>query len=701
VVEQLFRKQSVVSSILTAGSSVRPAQYMCGVKFRVSAQQIYYVGVHNCEPHGAHNYVPLQKNMNKYSNQELSSLFSKMATSLLLDDEKKNMFRILAYKKAAETISTYNQEFYDLWKEEKLTGISGIGKGITALLNELFTTGHAKDLEEQIAKYPESVYFLQNIRGIGPKTALVLSEQLKIKNYELGINDNFEKIVTDKVIQLCKEHKIASLPGFGEKSETDILNAVQKYQTGGKKDKRINLFDAIPIAEKFIDYMKTCKDVEIIEVLGSLRRKMETVGDIDLAATSKNPESVIKHFASHKYAKGKIEQGENKASFEMPSGLHVDLRVINPDQWGSMLAHFTGSKEHNVALREYAIKKGMSISEWGIKMTKNTSSSGFVIPAKAGIQSISTRKTKSLDSRIRGNDRSGEEKLKTFKSEQEFYKFLGLQYIPPELRENRGEIEEAINGKLPKLIELQDIKGDLHMHTNFDVETSHDLGSSTPEEMIEKAIRLKYQYIAFSEHNPSMSKNSKTQKSEILKRKQEMVDKFNLKYEGKLHVFNSLEVDILPDGNMAIEEEHAKYLDFIVASVHSSFEQDKDKQTKRILKALSFPKVKVLGHPTGRLVQKRESISFDFAQVFEYCAKHKISPEISASPFRNDLRWDLILSLKSLDLRYIIDTDSHEKTEMDLMKFGVWNARKGWLTASQVINTWSLSEIKDFLLKQY
>jgi DNA polymerase (family X) len=619
--------------------------------------------------------------MKNYTNQDISSLFSKMATSLILDDGKKNMFRILAYKKAAETIKEYNQEFYDLWKEEKLVGIPGIGKGITALLDELFKTGHAKDLEEQIAKHPESVYFLQNIRGIGPKTALAIAKILTNTNNQNSRSQDpiNEKILIDKIIQLCKEHKIAALPGFGEKSETDILNAVLKYQKGAKKDKRINLVEALPIAEKFIEYMKTCKDVETIEVLGSLRRKMETVGDIDLAATSKNPESVIKHFTKHKYAKGKVQEGENKASFEMPSGLHVDLRVIAPEQWGSMLAHFTGSKEHNVALREYAIKKGMSISEWGIKTISNS---------KFQISTI----RKNLPE-IRSNH------LTTFKTEEEFYEFLGLQYVPPEIRENTGEIDAAIKNLLPYLLEVSDIKGDLHMHTNFDVSTSHDLGSDLPEKMVDNAIRLGYKYLAFTEHNPSMSKNSKIQKSEILKRKQDLVNRINQKYQMQVHIFNSLEVDILPDGSMAIEEEHTKYLDFVIACIHSSFEQEKEKQTKRILRALSFPKVKILGHPTGRLVEKRESITFDHQTVFNECSKRKIAVEISASPYRNDLNWQMIRSLKELDLKYIINTDSHSREEMDLMRFGVWNARKGWLTAKSVINTWSLSDIKDFLLK--
>lgn len=579
-----------------------------------------------------------------------------MAVSLSLADERKNLFRILAYKKASEVVAQSATEFHDLWKEKALDNIPGIGKGMKEHLDELFKTGHIKEIERQIAKFPESVYFLQDIRGIGPKTAWkIISSAAGRKLLYKATNG---KVIIDKLIQLCKEHKIANLEGFGEKSETDILQAVLKFQTGIKKSKRINLVDAIPVSEKFLEYMKNCKAVAKIEVLGSLRRKNETVGDIDIASASNSPEDVIKHFVNYKYAKSKVQEGENKAAIEIANGMRVDLRVVSPDQWGTMLAHFTGNKDHNVALREYALKKGWSISEYGIKVKKS---------------------------------------IKTFKTEEEFYKFLGLKYIPPEIRENTGEIEQSLKGTLPNLIELSNIKGDLQMHTNFNIEPSHDLGESTPEEMTEKAERLGYKYIAFTEHNPSLSKHTKKQISEILKKKQELVRKLNQKHRS-VHIFNSLEVDILPDGNLAIDEEHLKFLDFIIVSIHSSFEQDSQKQTARILRALQFPKVKILGHPTGRLVEKRDEIKFDHEKVFKECVKRKIAVEIAASPFRNDPPFLMLKDLKTMGVSFIIDTDSHSKNEMDLMKFGVWNARKGWLEAHDVINTRNLVEIKKILL---
>jgi DNA polymerase (family 10) len=484
-------------------------------------------------------------------------------------------------------------------------------------------------------------------------------------------------VILDKIIQLCKEHKISQIEGFGEKSESEILDSIEKYKEGMKKDVRINLIDAIVASQKLLGYMKTNKNVSQAEVLGSLRRRCETVGDIDIAVATTNPFAVIDHFVKFKYVKKVIEKGENKASIEMSNGNHADLRVVNPAQWGTMLAHFTGSKEHNVQLREYALKKGWSISEYGIKKTQNS-------PQRAGQAPLKTQ--------------SHNLNLKTFETEEEFYKFLSLQYIAPEMRENTGEIEIALKHRLPHLIELTDVKGDLHMHTNFNIESSHDLGESTPEEMVDAGIKLGYKYLAFSEHNPSLSKHNKKTISEILKRKQQLVDQLNKKYRGRLHVFNSLEVDILPNGELAIEEEHLKYLDFVTASIHSSFERSSKEQTDRILRALEYPKVKILGHPTGRLVQKRDEIKFDQTQIFEKCRAKNIAVEIAASPFRNDPPWQMLKDLKSIDVSFIINTDAHHKNDLNLMKFGLWNARKGWLTKQDVINTRNISEIQKYLL---
>lgn len=595
------------------------------------------------------------------SNSDISSLFSNMATALTLADEKKNLFRILAYKKAAETIKSYPSEMHDLWKEKALVGIPGIGAGMKGHLDELFRTGHVKEIERQINKFPSAVYILQNVRGIGPKTAYTLALKLRSKK-EKGKAIG-ERIILDKIIQLCKEHKIAEIEGFGEKSESEILDAVEKYKEGMKKDVRINLIDAIAGAEKLLGYMKTNNNVKQAEVLGSLRRRVETVGDIDIAVATTNPESVVEHFTKFKYVKKMIEKGENKASIEMSNGNHADLRVVNPAQWGTMLAHFTGSKEHNVSLREYALKKGWSISEYGIKIEK------------------------------------GNKEMKTFENEESFYKFLGMEFFPPEMRENTGEIEAALKNQLPQLIELSDIKGDLHMHTNFNIEPSHDLGESSPEEMVNAGIKLGYKYLAFSEHNPSLSKHSKSKISEILKRKQQLVNQLNRKYRGKLHIFNSLEVDILPNGELAIEEEHLKYLDFITAAIHSSFERNSKEQTERILRALKTPKVKILGHPTGRLVQKREEIKFDHDAVFGECVKRKICVEIAASPYRNDPPWQMLKDLKSHGVSFIINTDAHHKNDLNLMKFGVWNARKGWLERKDVLNTLDLKQIKNYLCR--
>lgn len=592
--------------------------------------------------------------MVKVNNFSLASLFRQMATALLLLDEKKNYFRILAYRKAAEIIESLDGELFDLWKEKKEIKLPGFGKTMRAHAEEFFTKGRVQELEETIKQIPSAVYLLQNIRGVGPKTAMVIVSHL-------GFNSRKkepDKVVIDKIIQACKEKKIEKIPGFGEKSQEEILRAVQKFQQGLKKEKRILLADGIRTAEKIIRFMKLNPKVQEIEMLGSLRRKCETVGDVDLAVSTTDAKSVIEHFCrfSHETL---LEQGETKAAFELANGTRVDLRISDPSQWGTMLAHFTGSKEHNVALREYALKKNLSVSEYGIK--KNN-------------------------------------KLITFKTENEFYHFLGLQFIDPELRENRGEIKMSIENRLPDLIELGDVKGDLHVHSDFDLETSHDLGESSGNSLIQMALDLGYEYLAFTDHNPSLARHTSLQIVEILQRRKEYIQKLNDKWQGKIHVFNSLEVDILPSGELAISIEALNCLDFVIASVHSSFDQTREFQTKRLLAALDQPKVKILGHPTGRKILRRDPIAFDENAVFEKCRKNRIAIEISACPDRLDLPWKTLADLKNKNIFFIINTDSHQVRSLETMKFGVWQARKAGLTKKDILNTISLVEIKKFLL---
>ncbi|HLD92204.1 MAG TPA: PHP domain-containing protein, partial [Patescibacteria group bacterium] len=360
-----------------------------------------------------------------------------------------------------------------------------------------------------------------------------------------------------------------------------------------------------------------------------------------------------------------IEKGEHTSSILLPGNVQIDLLVVNPESYGSALQHFTGSKHHNIALREYSLKKGLSMSEYGIKDLKN-------------------RKNIKL------------------KTEEKLYDYLGLDYIEPELREDTGEIEASKEHTLPKLIELEDVKGDLQIHSDFDIETSHDLGVSTMEDLVEKGRSKGYEYIAFTEHNPSRGKHNDNEIVEILKRKRENIDQLNYSISKSvnnrvIHVFNSLEIDIPTDGGLSIPEKGLELLDFALVSIHSSFDTNRDIMTKRILSALSYPKVKIFAHPTARKINEREGIEIDWEEVFDFCLKNNKYLEINADPMRLDLPDNLIRDAVKIGVKLTFGTDTHEVTMMDNMKYGVYTARRGWATKKDIINTMSLVDIKKIL----
>ncbi len=401
------------------------------------------------------------------------------------------------------------------------------------------------------------------------------------------------------------------------------------------------------LAENIIEHLLESKDVIKAYTLGSLRRMVATVGDIDIAVASSNPEAVIKHFLSYPSKDRVIEQGTTTASLLVSGGRQVDLMIQPQESFGSLLQHFTGSKNHNVHLREYALKKGLSLSEYGIK--------------KLG-------------------------KIAKYDSEEKFYQALGMAWIPPELREDTGEIEAAIQHKLPKLIEVKDIKGDFHLHSNFPIEPSHDLGTNSMEELIKKAIILGYSYIGFSEHNPSQSNHTEKQMYSILMKRRKHIDRLQ-KNNKSIRIFQLLETDILPSGNLAINRSCLDLLDGTIVSIHSVFSMEKDKMTKRVLKGLSHPKAKILAHPTGRLLNQRQGYDLNWNEIFSFCKKYNKALEINASPLRLDLPDSLAREAVRQGIKMIINTDSHAASQMDLMKYGVAVARRGWVRKDDILNT--------------
>lgn len=550
------------------------------------------------------------------TNLQIAELLRNVASSYQYKDESKYKFQIIAYNRAADAVEHSTSELKDLWDDGKLDEVPSIGPSIASHLDEIFKTGKSKHFEQIMRGIPKEAFTLMVLPKIGIKTAVKMINELP-------------------KIELKK-----------------YLDQAIKLKT---KNIRLLLPYAENIASEVVKWLKKDQNIEKIDCLGSLRRKCATVGDIDILVASKNPSNTINQLISYPKRQKTIEQGKHTASILLPGNIQVDLLVMNPENYGSALQHFTGSKHHNIALREHALKKGFSLSEYGIKKVNNE-------------KRISYR----------------------FKTEQELYSFLSLQYIEPELREGAGEIHMATSGNLPQLVELKDIRGDLQIHSDFDIETSHDLGISSMEKIVKKGQELGYQYIAFTEHNPSKSGHSHNRIIELLRRKQSYIreNKWPIK------VFNSLEIDINKDGSLPVPDKALETLDFALVSIHSSFDLSRKDQTKRVLTALAYPKVKIFAHPTARKINEREGIELDWEQIFDFCVKNNKFLEINADPMRLDLPDTLVRDAVKNGVKLTLGTDTHEVTMMDNMKYGVYVARRGWCEKKDVLNCLSLNDFK-------
>lgn len=586
------------------------------------------------------------------SNREIAKLFNDVAASYTIKNENKYRFQILAYQKAAEAVEGLTSELKDLYREKKLESVPGIGPTIRSRLEELFKKGHVKHFDWVLKGIPKPVFVLIDIPTLGPKKAYKLA-------IEFSLSD--PKTAVDDLINIAKKGKIASLPSFGEKSQEDILRALAEFKQGFGKATRMVLPFAGELAEKVTSYLLESKYISSANPLGSLRRMKPTVGDIDIAVASENASEAIKHFASYPYKERVIEQGPSTASILTSGGKQIDLMVQPKMGIGALLQHFTGSKAHNVHLRELALRRGLSLSERGIKKLKDKNA-----------------------------------KIKLFDTEKKFYGALGLSWIPPEIRENTGEIELAAKHELPKLIELSDIKGDFHMHSSFPIEPSHDMGKNSIEEMVKKALELKYEYLGFSEHNPSVSKHSQDEIYTLISRRNENIEQINSNNKN-IRILKLLEIDILSNGELAINDKCLSLLDAAIVSIHSAFSMNKEKMTERVLKGLSHPKAKILAHPTGRLLNIRQGYELDFEKVFAFCKKNNKALEINAWPTRLDLPDNLIRLAVDSRIKLVINTDSHATWQMSLMKYGVAMARRGWAKKSDIINTMSYNELITWL----
>ncbi len=590
------------------------------------------------------------------TNQELAVLLKKVSAAYQILGE--NRFRIIAYDKAADSIEHLTMDIKDYWIAGTLGEIAGVGKTIAEHIDEILKTGKNRHWDSVFAKVPEAVFPLLFVPGIGPKKAYALVTILRLQNEKSAVTD-LEKA--------AKAGKIEPLDGFGKRSQDVILEAISAFKKGQIKENRMPLPYADVVATEVMEYVAKAGGCEKIDVLGSLRRKVATIGDIDIAVATNDPDKIIERFISFPHQK-LIEQGPSGATLLLANGKQVDLRVQSPKAYGAMLQYFTGSKQHNIALREYALTKGLSLSEHGIKDLKTG-------------------------------------KVRVFATEEQFYHHLGLDYVVPELREGRDEITMAKKHSLPTLIESGQILGDLHIHSSYDLHSSHDVGVSSVKEILETADILGYEYVGFSDHNPSVSNLSGSVITQIMKKRKKYYEQQYYSYtkgvrKGKkaTSLFVMCEVDIKPDGSLALPEDAFEFVDAVVVSLHSAFTQPRKQVTDRIIKALtSNPKVRIFGHPTGRLLGSREGVDADWKEVFTIAKEKNIALEINSFPERLDLPDGLVAVAKKMGVKFCINTDAHNKEHMNLMPYGVSVGRRGGLAGEDVVNTYPYAEFAQWL----
>ena len=566
----------------------------------------------------------------RVSNREVIAALKEILAAM--EVKNYNNFRIRAYQNAISILENLTVSIQDLWENKRLGEIPGIGSGIEEHLNEFFLEGKVAEFEEIKKGLPEGMFSLIGLRGIGAKRAYKLSMAFKLLDRENAL---------EKLKEAAEQKKIRNLEGFGEKIEKAILEAIEEQKMTKNKKVRFLLPQAEEIVERIMNFMKGCDAVIDIEVCGSFRRKNATIGDLDIPVSTNKPSEVLDYFLKFPEIKEVLVVGDKKASVVLSNEIQVDLRVSTPQAYGSMLQYFTGSKQHNILLRNYALSMGMSLSEYGIK--------------KDG-------------------------KLKEFSDEKSFYNELGLSYIPPEIRNGDFEIEAAKEGKLPNLIKLEDIKGDIHFHT-----IASD-GVNTLEEMIEEAKKLGYQYIGVSDHAPSIQSRGLGTVLKIVSDTRKKINDINSS-QTDIKVLFGYEVNILVDNSLGLPDDILKDLDFVIAGIHTAFGQDKETVTKRLISAIENPYVRVISHPSGRLLNERDPADPDWRKIFSAARDNGVILEINAQPQRLDLPDDLAKSAMEWGVDLIINSDAHSTREFSFMRYGVDNARRGWVQKDNVINT--------------
>ena len=558
----------------------------------------------------------------------LSAIFRNIAS--ILEIKGQNVFRIRAYEKAAESIEGLPNTLETLIKEDRLTEIPGIGKDLSDKIKEFYATGKIQTYEELKKTTPQGLLELLNIPSVGPKTARLLYEKLKINNIA-----ELEKAIS--------KNKITGIPGIKEKTLQNISKGIDIVKRGRL---RMTIEQATLLSTVFLSSLKKIPETEDITAAGSLRRKAESIGDIDILISSKKPGKILDAFVKLPEVKSILGKGSTKSSILTKNDIQIDCRVVEEKSFGAALIYFTGSKDFNIKIRKLAIKKGLKINEYGL-----------------------FKKDKFLFG----------------STEKEVFKALGMDFIEPELRENRGEIEFALKGKLPKLIEVKDIKGDLHTHSQWSD------GMNSIIQMAEAAKSLGYSYIALTDHSQSLKVADGLTVERLMQKKQE-IERINSHLSG-FRVLLGTEVEIDSEGNTDYKDEVLKEIDVVVAAIHSGFKQTKDKLTNRIIKACKNKHVHIIAHPTGKLWGVRDPYELDFEKIFKAAKETNTALEINSYPERLDLDDINAHAAKNSGVKLAINTDSHKTEQLNGMQFGIAVARRGWLTKADVINTLTVDNL--------
>lgn len=572
-------------------------------------------------------------------NQEIANIFYEIADFLEMEGIQ---FKPYAYQKAAITLETLEKDIAEIYKEggrEALEKIPGVGKSIAEKIEEYLKTEKIKYYQDLKKKTPIKIEELTAVEGLGPKRAKILYQKLGIRNLK-----DLEKA--------ARSHKIASLFGFDIKTEKNILEGIEFLK---RSKGRFLLGEILPRVKEVFEKLKSLKEVEEISTAGSVRRMKETIGDVDfLVITRPGGEEKIMDFFTSLPGIIKIwGKGKTKSSVRMKEGFDMDIRVVSARSYGSALQYFTGSKEHNIVIRKIAIDKGLKLSEYGL---------------------------------FRGP------KMIAGKTEEEIYKTLGMEWIPPELRENQGEIELALKRKLPKLIDYQDIKGDLHCHSKWNG------GLNTIEEIVEAAREMGYEYIGISDHTRFLKIEHGLDEKKLTQQRKE-IDKLNERFQAsgfKFQVLQGCEANILNDGSIDIKDEALAKLDYVIAGIHSNFKMPKEKMTERIIKAMKNPNVDIISHPTGRILKRRDEYQIDFDKILRAAKETGTILEINSFPERLDLRDQNIRQAKEAGVKMVINTDSHHKDQLRFIELGIAQARRGLAEKENIINSQPLEKLLKF-----